>query len=238
MRIGSKRFRGSCIGVALTTLSACGGAPPRDGGNTIYLSSGLSLGAPVRSLLDRRYLTVIRQQYDFSCGSAALASLLTYHYGDSQNEQSVFLGMWRDGDREQIRRLGFSLLDMKRYLAARSIDADGYQVTFAQMQKAALPGIALIDTNGYKHFVVVKGMERGEVLLGDPALGVRRITASNFAKMWNGVYFVINGAVGQTAAVFGAEGDWALAPKGVSGALTQPVNLQALALTRPLPGDF
>ena len=74
---------------------------------------------PVTSMLGRRFETVVRQQFDFSCGSAALATLLRYHYEDPQNEQTVFLGMFQDGDQAQIRKLGFSLLDMNRYLAAR-----------------------------------------------------------------------------------------------------------------------
>ncbi|MDF0678119.1 MAG: hypothetical protein P0107_03335 [Nitrosomonas sp.] len=31
----------------------------------------------------KSFSTVYRQQFDFSCGSAALASLLTFHYDDS-----------------------------------------------------------------------------------------------------------------------------------------------------------
>ena len=70
---------------------------------------------PVRSFEEERFATVIRQKYDFSCGSAALATLLRYHYGLSQDEEATFRGMWATGDQPQIRRVGFSLLDMKRY---------------------------------------------------------------------------------------------------------------------------
>src|SRR3546814_6408724 len=35
---------------------------------------------------DIPFRSVIRQRYDFSCGSAALATLLTYHYGAPTSE--------------------------------------------------------------------------------------------------------------------------------------------------------
>ncbi|PTQ13156.1 peptidase C39 [Sphingomonas oleivorans] len=200
--------------------------------------SMLDFGLPVESMMGRRFHTVIRQQYDFSCGSAALATLLRYHYDDPQSERSVFLGMWRDGDRAQIRRAGFSLLDMKRYLEARGITADGYRVGLDQIEKARLPGIALIDFNGYRHFVVVKGVEAGSVLLGDPSLGLRREKPAIFARQWNGVFFVLNGRIAAARRHFNQRADLDLAPTAPRYGGAAPLGLAALALTRPLPGEF
>ena len=103
--------------------------------------------------------------------------------------------MWSEGDRALIRESGFSLLDMKRYLGAIGVAADGYQVSLAQIETARIPGIALTETAGYKHFVVIEGVEAGlgdtSVLLGDPATGLRRMSAREFTKAWNGIFFVI-----------------------------------------------
>jgi len=225
-------------------LSACTGAPLPEGGAQLDMTGQLAFAMPVTSLIGRRFQTVVRQQYDFSCGSAALATLLRYHYEDPQTEQSVFLGMFRDGDRAQIQRLGFSLLDMKRYLAARGVGADGYRVTLDQIAKARLPGIALIDFNGYKHFVVVKGVEAGGLLLGDPSLGLRRESIATFMKQWNGVFFVINGRNDVAMRHFNSVADSALAPGWRFYAETEPLSLSGLQLTRvtvfpsPLPREF
>src|SRR3546814_13412897 len=62
---------------------------------------------------DIPFRSVIRQRYDFSCGSAALATLLTYHYGAPTSEAMPFRAMWEKGDREAIRKVGFSMLDMR-----------------------------------------------------------------------------------------------------------------------------
>lgn len=230
------RSAASLILTAAALLGGCTAGPLPDSGR--FAVGANEYAMPVRDMVSRRFLTVVRQQYDFSCGSAALATLLHHHYGDPQNEQSAFLGMWRDGDRAQIRRLGFSLLDMKRYLAGRGIAADGYRVTVQQIADARTPGIALIDTNGYRHFVVVKGVENGDILIGDPALGLRHLPAAEFRRMWNGILFAINGRAGVARASFGRDDEWALLPRARFMLSMQPVSQQALALTRPLPGEL
>jgi len=224
--------------VALLATAGCTAMPLPEGGTVTNFSPTLNFALPVTSLIGRRFETVVRQQYDFSCGSAALATLLRFHYDDPQNEQSVFLGMFRDGDQAQIRRLGFSLLDMKRYLAARGIAADGFRVSVAQIAQARVPGIALIDFDGYRHFVVVKGIDDQTLLLGDPSLGLRRETIGRFAKQWNGVFFVIAGrdAVGRSH--FNMPVDLARAPRGRPFLAADPLESAQLALTRPRLGEF
>lgn len=223
----------SCALAALT-LSACSAGPLQD--HRMLLAgtgiAGADLHPTVRSLGELRFATVVRQAYDFSCGSAALATLLTYHYGDPQGETSVFLGMWADGDREQIRRLGFSLLDMKRYLAARGVAADGYKVSLDDIQKGGLPGVALITFQNYRHFVTIKGVNEREVLVGDPSLGLKAIPRKEFEKMWNGIIFVLNDrrAIGRSN--FNTPAQWVHFPRGrFYGA--EPLSQQALALTAP-----
>lgn len=197
------------------------------------------LQAPVQSLEDRRFATVVRQRFDFSCGSAALATLLTHHYGDAKDEAATFRGMWADGDREQIRKLGFSLLDMKRYLEARGLPANGFKVGLADIEKAGVPGIALVTLQGYRHFVVVKGVRNGEVLVGDPALGLQVVPADAFAKSWNGVYFVIDRPPTPGRQAFNAPGHWASFNRAPMGSrFSDPVSQQALALTAPFYRDF
>ncbi|WP_156681119.1 C39 family peptidase [Sphingomonas profundi] len=235
-RARSIRRKASLFGALL--LSACSTAPIPEGVNRVNFGGALEFAVPVTSMIGRKFATVVRQQYDFSCGSAALATLLRYHYDDPQSEQSVFLGMFRDGDREQIRRLGFSLLDMKRYLERRGIAADGYRVSLADVMRARTPGIALIDFNGYKHFVVVKGVQDDMLILGDPSLGLRRENERTFLKQWNGVFFALNGRIETAQRHFNQPSDLALVPAGRFYPEAQAVSLAELALTRPLPGEF
>jgi hypothetical protein len=122
----------------------------------------------VTSLREARFRTTIRQQYDFSCGSAAVATLLTFQYGFPVNEETVFANMYVNGDQAKIRSEGFSLLDMKRFLESRGFLADGYELPLSKLEEAQIPAIVLIVENGYHHFVVIKGIKGDRVLIGDP----------------------------------------------------------------------
>ena len=227
----------ACMGV-LTSLGACSGALLPEGENRVNYGGTMEFRLPVNSMIGRRFDTVVRQQYDFSCGSAALATLLRYHYNDPQSEQTVFLGMWREGDQAQIRKVGFSLLDMKRYLAARGMSADGYRVTLDQIMKARTPGIALINFNGYRHFVVLVGFEGRTLILGDPSLGLRREDRAAFQKQWNNVFFVLNGRTSVANAHFNQASDLARAPGFYFSPGAEPLSLSGLALTRPGLNSF
>jgi uncharacterized protein len=64
------------------------------------------------SFQEKKYKATLAQQYDFSCGSAALATLLTYNYNIPVSEQDVFKDMFDKGDKKVIAESGFSLLDI------------------------------------------------------------------------------------------------------------------------------
>jgi predicted double-glycine peptidase len=163
------------------------------------------------SLKEARYKSTIHQKYDFSCGSAAVATLLTYQYGYPMNEQVAFEQMYTHGDQAKINKEGFSLLDIKRFLGTNGFEADGFKVPLDRLEKENLPAIVLINEKGYHHFVVIKGMRNDRVLVGDPARGTRVIPLSHFMTVWtNGLLFVIHNR--RNLAVFNSPGDWKVAP--------------------------
>ena len=153
------------------------------------------------------FRSVVRQQYDFSCGSAAVATLLTYHYGRRTAEQAAFKHMWDAGDQEAIRKVGFSMFDMKSYLANIGLRAEGYRLGKEGLLKLSRPAVALLDLKGFKHFVVVKGVRNGRVLVGDPMLGLNDYAMADFMKVWNGIALIVAESGGFVPA-FNLTGDW------------------------------
>ena len=170
----------------------------------------------VTSYRDLPFRTVVRQQYDFSCGSAALATLLRHHYGRDVTERDVFKAMFDIGDQAQIRQVGFSLLDMKAYLGAHGFESDGFRLSWSDLAASRSPAIVLVNHDGYRHFVVFKGIEDDRVLIGDPALGLKIYDRATFEAMWNGVAFMIRQA-GERLSDDGEWRPWATAP--MAGAL-------------------
>jgi predicted double-glycine peptidase len=194
---------------------------------------------PVRvtSLKEARFRQTIHQQYDFSCGSAAVATLLTYQYGTPVDEKTAFAQMYNRGDRAKINREGFSLLDIKRFLAGLGFAADGFEVPLDKLGAEGLPAIALVVTRGYHHFVVIKGLRDGRVLLGDPATGLHSMARSRFETLWpSHLLFVIHNH--RELARFNDVVDWAAAPMApLSGGIDRR-GLDDLVRPRRGPGDI
>ena len=98
---------------------------------------GFGLGAEVtmdvQSFQEKKYSATIPQQYDFSCGSAALATLLTYSYNINVSEQDIFKDMFENGDKDVISSSGFSLLDIKNYLTRRGLESNGYRAPLERL---------------------------------------------------------------------------------------------------------
>jgi predicted double-glycine peptidase len=199
-------------------------------GQAYFNTGGGQFAARVTSLRDMPFRTVVRQQYDYSCGSAALATLLRHHYGRAVTEAQVFEAMFALGDQAKIRKVGFSLLDMKTYLSSVGLPGDGYRETLDDLKHSTAPAIAVIRVGEYRHFVVVKGVEGGRVLIGDPAQGLKSYSLEDFSKVWNGVVFVIHEKAASGAFNQGVE--WASINHGRTDALD---NSTLAGLTRDLP---
>jgi predicted double-glycine peptidase len=166
----------------------------------------------VVSMKQARYRTTVHQQYDFSCGSAAVATLLTHNYGWKVDESTVFQAMYTKGNQEKIRQEGFSMLDMKNYLDGQGFEAKGVEATLDQLADAKVPAIALINENGYSHFVVIKGLREGNVLIGDPAQGTRVISRSSFEQYWTNNILLIAASRADLAR-FNEYDDWRIRPR-------------------------
>jgi predicted double-glycine peptidase len=159
--------------------------------NIVLPSGGGAYTLKTTTLRDYRFRDVIEQKRDFSCGSAALATLLAYHYERPVSETQVLHEMYAAGDKKKIEKEGFSLLDMKQYLAQQGIHADGYKETLDKLAKVGIPAIALINNKGYLHFVLIRGVRGKQISLADPAQGAKTMDRAEFEKIWNGILFVV-----------------------------------------------
>ena len=191
----------------------------------------------VTSLKEAKFKATVRQQYDYSCGSAALATLLTHHYGFPVSEQTVFEEMYARGDQQKIQREGFSLLDMKVYLRAHGFQADGFELPLEKLLESGLPAIVLIAERNYHHFVVVKGMRDGRVLLGDPSSGARTLPRQAFEEIWvDKLLFVVHNQ--QNLARFNVDAEWQRVPRAPMASGLQDDGLAPRALGKLGPNDF
>ncbi|WP_317204009.1 C39 family peptidase [Janthinobacterium sp.] len=133
-----------------------------------------------------KYRHIVRQAFDYSCGSAALVTILNFHLGLKVSEQQAMEGMLEKGEKEKIiERRGFSLLDMKRYVASLGVEGAGFRAEMKDLLSLEHPAIVPIDYAGAKHFVVLRGIRQGIVYIADPSAGNIVFSLVEFATLWD-----------------------------------------------------
>lgn len=158
---------------------------------------------------------LIRQNWDLSCGAAAVATVLTYQLGHPVSEREVAAAMLRRTSASLVRaRQGFSLLDLKIYAAAQGFAAAGFGGMTLDDLDAVAPAIVPVSSHGFPHFVVYRGRRGDRVLVGDPAFGNRTLPEDAFKAVWaGGVGFVVfDPANPRPGNRMGAPGDLFLIP--------------------------
>jgi predicted double-glycine peptidase len=84
---------------------------------------------PIQSIRERKFADLVQQKTDFSCGAAALATILRQAYWLDVTEDQIIEGMLAHSDQDLVRVQGFSMLDMKRYVESIGMRARGYRGT-------------------------------------------------------------------------------------------------------------
>lgn len=170
----------------------------------VTIGPGLRADRPALSLKDLRDQNLVRQQFDFSCGAASLATVLRYGFGDNVTERQLLIEMFESlpEDEQAIRQAeGFSLLDLQRAAQTRGYNAEGFRLEPGQLEMLAGPVIVFIEPRGYAHFAVLKGLRGGRAYLADPSRGNIRMPVYAFLEDWlqedgRGVIFVVEPGTG------------------------------------------
>ena len=155
--------------------------------NIIINGEFATLQADVTSWYDLRHRQLVRQQWDISCGAAALSTLLTWYFGLPLNEETVARALLQTTRVTRVQaRGGFSLLDLKRFVEAIGMRGEGYaEMSLEDLQAMNQPAIIPVSLYGLDHFVVYRGQLAEQVFIGDPAFGNLSLSADQFNAVWN-----------------------------------------------------
>jgi predicted double-glycine peptidase len=148
----------------------------------------------IRPYSEFKFENIVHQAYDYSCGSAALVTVINNYLGINVTEQQAMEGMLAHGERDKIiERRGFSLLDMKRYVNSLGATGAGYRGEISDLAKLTQPAIVPIDYAGFKHFVVFRGIRDEVVYIADPSAGHIVFSVTQFTKLWDrNTLFLLN----------------------------------------------
>lgn len=139
-----------------------------------YSASGL---VPVKSWKSLRDARVVKQDLDYSCGAAALATLLNEYHGQRLTEAQLLQAMDKGDGRA-------SFADMTRALAQYGFKAQGFAASYEQLARLKMPVIVYVKHRKDDHFSVLRGIDGDTVWLADPSLGNRTYSRSQFLEMW------------------------------------------------------
>lgn len=154
----------------------------------VQISGNLTIWQEIR---DRH---VVLQGFDYSCGGAAMATLLTYYFQDPVTEQQVLdniIDHLTDTEYEDRERKGLSLLDLKQYAQRRGYQAAGVKLELGALPELRGPVLVYLKKEGFKHFAVLRGIRGSRVFLADPARGNVRESFDEFGQAWPGIALVL-----------------------------------------------
>lgn len=117
---------------------------------------------------------VVKQQLDYSCGSAALATLMLYYFGERTSEEAILDKLFAPLNEKQRKikaKRGFSLLDLRNVAQSMGYEAAGFKLPARELSHLSAPVIVHLEVEGYKHFAVLRGMSWRRVYLADPHAG-------------------------------------------------------------------
>jgi len=141
----------------------------------------------VHNYMKLKERNIVMQRRDYSCGAAALATVVRYYWGDKVDEEFFLDAL--DGlltEEEIIDRIknGLAMSDLRRVAVKTGYQAVVGKVDFEKLANAKVPLIVGITLNDYDHFVVYRGTDYRWVYLADPIRGNVRLGVREFLDQW------------------------------------------------------
>lgn len=132
---------------------------------------------PVQSWKALRDARIVKQDLDYSCGAASLATLLNEFYGQSVTEEVLLKAI----DNGNMRA---SFEDMQRALLQFGFRAVGYATSYEQLLELKMPVVVYLKYRKDDHFSVLRGISANTIWLADPSLGNRTYSREQFLEMF------------------------------------------------------
>ncbi|MCD6259819.1 MAG: C39 family peptidase [Helicobacteraceae bacterium] len=151
-----------------------------------------TLHNPIRSWIEFKNDKLTRQRYDYSCGSAALSTLLSYYYDANVSELMILESVLEaKGIKEEPSELenqkglnGLSFYELSQYASAQGFKAIGIALSMQELKKLQIPAIVFVKIRKQEHFTVLKKMDERYAYLADPSFGNIRVNHAKFEEMF------------------------------------------------------
>jgi predicted double-glycine peptidase len=135
-----------------------------------------------------RWGGLVKQDLDFSCGIASVATILKYHFGEEDvTERELlqdFIKKLSEQELNEVFEKGASLAQLGDLLLDRNLIIRNWRLEIDELRKLTkvLPAIVYLETPDFRHFAVVRGVSDYQVLLADPSRGNVKLSLGEFLK--------------------------------------------------------
>ena len=133
----------------------------------------------VKSWKQLRDQGIEKQDLDYSCGSAAVATILRAYYGVEVYERDIL---------KEVEKLGndgaASFSDLQKAVQTFGFKATGISTDFDTLKTIKIPALLYLKYRDQDHFSVLRGISDSHVLLADSSWGNRTFTVHQFSKLW------------------------------------------------------
>lgn len=134
----------------------------------------------VKSWKALRDAGIVKQDYDYSCGAASIATLINRQYGLAYGEKEILELLSKEA--QETWKASFA--DMQKIMPSLGFRAEGYAVSFEQLLQLRAPVIVYLRYRNNDHFSVLYGIDGETVLLADPSLGHVSLSRTQFLDAW------------------------------------------------------
>ena len=169
-------------------------ARPREMDIFTGLDPSRVLRSRVRSWQDMKDEHVVMQRFDYSCGAAALATLLRYYFQDNVTETQLLdaiLGPMKPDEVKDRQKNGLSMDDLFRVCKQMHYLVTVYRLPLKNVPELQAPVLVRLVKNKFKHFVILRGSVEDQIFLADPERGNIRISVYEFIHEWSGEALIV-----------------------------------------------
>ncbi|TLD80401.1 peptidase C39 [Helicobacter sp. MIT 05-5293] len=163
----------------------------------VYMhNESMMLQKGVTSWAEFKDKNLAKQQYDYSCGSASLSTILTYYYGQDVSERdildSILISKGIDitqkerieSDEKLREKVSFSFTDLAYFAQQKGFKTAGLALDLQSLARLKVPVIIYVNVRDMEHFSVYKGQDSQFVYLADPSFGNMRVSIAKFQEMF------------------------------------------------------
>lgn len=144
---------------------------------TYTLTQRLNNPWPVKSWYELVTQDVVMQNFDYSCGAAALATILSKFYNQPVTESIILDALGKTTTA--------TFADLSAVLPQFGFKGIGVAVSPEQLAKLKIPVIMAVRFSAdNEHFSVLRGIDADTAWLADPSIGSQRLPLDRFLYGW------------------------------------------------------